>query len=143
VWGVGRGIGVSENSREKGFRDLLGSVADRVRAGRKAMKLGVEEAAELASLTPEDWRSIERGEDTYFSSLYDISWVLKLPLHSLLKEEGRVHGGRHYNTTLTEDDVRYIRSADDIPVKQLAEEFGLTRQSIRNIRAGVTWAHVK
>jgi hypothetical protein len=56
------------------------------------------------------------------------------------REEKR--GTDHHMTTMTEDDVRYIRRTKKGP-NELAEEFNTTRNTIWRIRTGRTWGHVK
>ena len=57
----------------------------------------------------------------------------------------RVHSGlkgsRHPCARLTEEDVVKIREST-LPMQALADQFGLTNGSIRNIRARRSWRHV-
>ncbi len=53
-------------------------------------------------------------------------------------------GERHGNAKLTEDRVRTIRVAND-PTKDLilAARFGCSRETVRDVRIGKVWRHVK
>lgn len=51
-------------------------------------------------------------------------------------------GEAHHETKITEDDVRAIR-ASPLSNTELARQYGMWRQTIRNIRIGKTWGHVK
>lgn len=51
------------------------------------------------------------------------------------------HGSSHYKTSLTEDDVRAIRSSSERGV-DLARRFGTTPVAISLIRSRKTWKHI-
>lgn len=57
------------------------------------------------------------------------------------KRNGGPKGEVHHWSALTESEVHFIRHID-IPNKELARLFGVTRHSIANIKAGRTWKHV-
>jgi DNA-binding transcriptional regulator YiaG len=44
---------------------------------------------------------------------------------------------------LSEDKVREIRNRNGFTISALAREFGVSRASIRDVRKGKSWAHVK
>lgn len=54
-----------------------------------------------------------------------------------------VRGEKHLKAKLTEDDVRAIRADTAKSNHQWARELGVTPNSIRAIRIGKNWAHVK
>lgn len=53
-------------------------------------------------------------------------------------------GEKHYNSKLTEDDVRIIKKAmkDGKPTKQFAKVYGVSRATVRDIVRGKTWKHI-
>lgn len=51
-------------------------------------------------------------------------------------------GNANYNAVLTPDLVRYIRSSD-APHTELANEIGVSPNTVRGVRIGRTWSHVK
>lgn len=51
-------------------------------------------------------------------------------------------GEAHHTTKITADDVRLIRSGKHTN-KELAERFGMHPGSIKNIKRGMSWKHVK
>lgn len=53
----------------------------------------------------------------------------------------KVKGEQHHQARLKEDDVRTIR-ASTLPVKELAQRYGLCSTSISRIRSGRSWRHV-
>lgn len=52
------------------------------------------------------------------------------------------YGAQIHNTKLTPDIVRFIRTSD-LPIKELAEKFGVVMSCIAKARAGETWKQVK
>ena len=54
----------------------------------------------------------------------------------------RQHAGeRHYNTSLTEEEVREIRLSP-VGGKALALLYGISEGGLKDIRAGKSWRHV-
>ncbi len=58
---------------------------------------------------------------------------------------GKARGERHVNAKLTEAAVIGIRTRYPLGVSmaQLAREFGVTPQAVRNVLLGKSWAHVQ
>jgi hypothetical protein len=54
----------------------------------------------------------------------------------------KMYGEAHGKTTITEDQVRSIRS-DSRPHKEIANDYGLHRKTISRIKLRQTWGHVK
>lgn len=55
----------------------------------------------------------------------------------------RMAGEKHFGAKLTEDDVRFIRnSKGNLPLKKLAEKYGLNWKYVWNIQNRVTWKNV-
>lgn len=54
----------------------------------------------------------------------------------------RLRGEEHARTTLTEEDVRYIRTAPGSQ-QSIAEFFGVHQTTVSNIQRGKTWGHVQ
>lgn len=52
-----------------------------------------------------------------------------------------IHGQKNPRSKLTDDDVRFIRSAD-LSVKELAKRFQIATQTVTKIRLGQRWSHV-
>jgi hypothetical protein len=52
-------------------------------------------------------------------------------------------GGEHHMTKISEADVRAIRASDASQDKVWAERFGMHPGSVKNIRIGRSWKHVK
>jgi len=62
-----------------------------------------------------------------------------LPVYRTNSRKGELNG----RAKLTEEDVRYIRSVIHAETdRALAEQFGVSQDSIRNIRLRRTWRHV-
>lgn len=60
------------------------------------------------------------------------------------KPESRPRGTLHYAAKLTADNVRSIRANRGlITQKNMADAFGVSRQTVSNIQSGKTWTHVK
>ena len=59
--------------------------------------------------------------------------------HGLIKPQ---YGEEHHNAKLTENDIRYIRSSDKSSY-QIARELNVDSSTVRDIRRGKTWRHVK
>lgn len=56
--------------------------------------------------------------------------------------QGRhTHGSRHYHSKITEKEASDIKRSD-LPTKTLGRIYGLSRQSVADIRYGRTWKHV-
>lgn len=55
--------------------------------------------------------------------------------------KGKANGSQHGCAKLTDKDVEVIRSNVSLSASQAAQRFGVTRQSITNIRSGRTWSH--
>ncbi len=57
----------------------------------------------------------------------------------------QIKGEKVHLAKLTDKNVREIKVAltDDVPVKDLAEDFKVDPSTIRNIRRGVTWKHIE
>lgn len=53
-----------------------------------------------------------------------------------------VHGEGHWNAKLTEQQARYIKSSP-LPAQQLADTFSVSPATVRAIRAGRRWAHLR
>jgi len=49
---------------------------------------------------------------------------------------------RSYESKLTENQVRFIRTHPEIPAVQLAKLYGVGAEAIRRARRGETWGHV-
>ena len=57
---------------------------------------------------------------------------------------GQVRGSRHYSTSLTEDDVRFIRKSKGVlKLTELGAMFGLTISAVNSIQFKRTWKHVE
>ena len=58
---------------------------------------------------------------------------------------GKARGERHSNAKLTDDAVLQIRTRypPGTSMAQLAREFGVTPQAVRNVLLGKSWAHVQ
>lgn len=54
---------------------------------------------------------------------------------------GATHGSEHWAAKLTENDVREIRASSDHP-QQIADRFGISRRTVRAIRAMQSWRHL-
>lgn len=54
---------------------------------------------------------------------------------------GPVRGERHHEACLSEQQVRCIRTCGKFD-SEIAAEFGVTRESVRDARIGTTWSHV-
>ncbi len=52
-------------------------------------------------------------------------------------------GSQHPNAKLDEDKVRTIRQSSAIPASVLARQFGVSVATVRNVRRGANWSHVK
>ena len=54
-------------------------------------------------------------------------------------------GSKHYRAALTEEAVRYIRAANKTGAKNvdLAEEFGVNKNTISHVITRRNWAHVE
>jgi DNA invertase Pin-like site-specific DNA recombinase len=51
-----------------------------------------------------------------------------------------VHGERHHSSKLTADDARAIRD-DRRPSRQIAREYGISKQTVQKIKKRRTWIH--
>jgi len=56
--------------------------------------------------------------------------------------ESRPRGELHYASKLTEADAVAIR-ADRAPQRVLAKRYGVSRNAIRKVQSGASWAHLK
>lgn len=50
-----------------------------------------------------------------------------------------VHGAQHHRARLDREKVRYIREHTELSNADLARLFGVTRATVRSVRANVTW----
>lgn len=58
-------------------------------------------------------------------------------------KKGRgARGETHFNSKLTEEAVKLIRANPQLPAKDLAKVFGVTKDAINRIRRGVLWRHI-
>ena len=62
--------------------------------------------------------------------------------HRAYDDNAVPRGEGHGCAKLTEADVRYIRSANDVSVAALAEAFGVNVGTIRSARQGKSWRHL-
>lgn len=69
---------------------------------------------------------------------HNLRWVSKA---ENLRTRRIARGVGHANSKLSDEAVRHIRSTNE-PCRLLAEQYGVSRRTIRDARSGALWRHV-
>ncbi len=68
-------------------------------------------------------------------------WTVQKVTRTLRPKNSQSRGENHYAATLTEAQVRQIRSSD-VPEPKLAARFGVSVSAVHEVRRGRTWKWV-
>jgi hypothetical protein len=63
-------------------------------------------------------------------------------IHDAITRGRNPHGVTHGNAKLTPDLVRYIRANPDIPSREIAQQCGVSKTTILDVRSGSKWQSV-
>lgn len=132
-----------------GYRSPDGYGWRRVKMDGKWRNIGVHRLACIEAHGPPPFPKAEAMHSCDVPNCYEpthLSWGSRQDNMGDAAKKGRMpRGVKSWRTTMTEEDIRFIRStcAMGIPKKDLADQYGVSETQIYRICSREQWSHVQ
>ncbi len=97
----------------------------------------------FAGPCPEGHEGLHFDDNAGNNHLWNLRWGTRSEnSNDAIRNGKKPLGEQVYNSKLTEDRVRFIRSNAHLGLRELAQKFGVHDNAIRQVREFITWKHV-